>query len=101
MPFSARYLVRRLESGQWRIAAVDEDVSLFDKRQDLFNHVVNGVARLHHQHDAPRRFEQLHKLGHRMRAHHLGACRFILEEIIHLGDGSIEDRHLVTVVIHV
>ena len=37
-----------------RIAPVNDDVALFQVRQDLLNHVVDGVARLHHQHDAPR-----------------------------------------------
>src|SRR5208337_2440876 len=40
-----------------RIAPVDDDVALLEVRQDILNHVVDGVARLHHQHDAPGWFE--------------------------------------------
>ena len=47
-----------------RVAAVDDDVTLFQVRQQIFNHMVDGVAGLDHQHDPPRSFERRRKLCH-------------------------------------
>ena len=37
-----------------RIAAVDDDVAGFEMRQHCVDHLIHGVARLHHHHDAAR-----------------------------------------------
>src|ERR1700676_5133077 len=36
-----------------------------------------------------------------MGASHVGALRLIVDELVHLRYGSVEDRHLVSVVVHV
>ena len=57
--------------GKQRVTAVDDDVARFKIGQHMVDRLVNGVARLDHQHDAPRPLEQAGKLLDGVRAHNL------------------------------
>jgi hypothetical protein len=70
-------------------------------RHDLRDHLIHGVARLHHQHHAARFLQRLDEFGNRVRAHDLRPFGFVGQEIVHLGDGSIEHCHAKTVVVHI
>ena len=87
--------------GEVRVAAVDDDVALFEVRQDGVDHLVDGVAGFDHQHDAARGLEQPAEFFDGMRADDIGAFRFIVEEVVDFGDGPVEDGHVVAVVIHI
>ncbi len=101
MPFSARPFVRRLVSVK-RELPPSMMMSPFSRCGTmLIDHLVDRVAGLDHQHDAARRLERLNQLLDGMRADDLRALGFVLEELVDLGDGSIEDGHAVAVVVHV
>ena len=46
-------------------------------------------------------FSSPHNLLDRVRPYYLRALRLIREEIVHLGDGTVEDGDLVAMVVHV
>src|ERR1017187_2335993 len=87
--------------GEQRISAVDDDVALLQMGEKLVDGVVDHVAGLHHDHHPARRLEQPAQLLHGVRADHLRALGFILDEVVHLGDGAVEYRNLVAVIVHV
>ena len=70
-------------------------------RQDVVDHLVDGVAGLDHEHDAARALEQAGELFDRVRADDLRALGFVGDEVVDLGDGAVEDGDLESVVVHV
>ena len=101
MPFSFRALRAAVGVGILRVAAVDDDVAFFEMRHDLVDHLVDGVARLHHQHHAPWPLQRLNQFFDGVRADDLRALGFVLDEVVNLGNGSIEHGHAEAVVVHV
>ena len=87
--------------GKERVAAVDDDVAGFEMGTDVVDDLVDGLAGLDHEHDAARALEQAGELLDGMRADDLGALGFVGEEVVHLGDGAVEDGDLEAVVVHV
>ncbi len=87
--------------GEEGVAAVDDDVARFKIRQHVVDHLVDSVAGLDHQHDAARALEQADELFDGVRADDLGALGFVGQEVVHFGDGAVEDGHLEAVVVHV
>ncbi len=87
--------------GEERVAAVDDDVAGFEMRQQVVDHLVDGVAGLDHQHDAARALEQAGQLLDGVRADDLRALGFVGEEVVDLGDGAVEDGDFEAVVVHV
>ena len=87
--------------GEERVAAVDDDVALLEMRHDLVDRLVDDVAGLDHEHDAARSLEHRAELRNGMRADDCGAFCLVGEEIVDLRDGSVEDRDLESVVVHV
>ena len=67
----------------------------------MLDHLVDGVAGLDHQHDAARLFSSPTNSCDGVSADDVGALGFVGEEVVHLGDGAVEDGHLVAVVVHV
>ena len=76
-------------------------MSPFSRCGTSFDHVVDGVAGLDHEHHAPGRFERGNQFVDGMGADNRRALGFVIEELVHFGNGSIEDGHAVAVVIHV
>src|ERR1700734_3444044 len=70
-------------------------------RRHMIDHLVNGVARLHHQHYAPRFLQQAHQLFYGVRAHNLRALRFICNEVVDFGNSPVKHGHLESMVVHV
>ena len=83
------------------VAAIDNDVALFEMRRQVGDHLVDGVAGLDHQHHAARLLQDLRQLLDGVRAHHLGAGGFVRDEIVDLRNGAIEDGHAISVVVHI
>ena len=67
-----------------RVAAVDDDVALFEMRQQGVDHLVDGVACLNHQHHAAGLFQRFHQLWNGVCAHYLRALGFVIDEVVHL-----------------
>src|SRR6266436_4430073 len=84
-----------------RVAAVDDDVSFFQVRQQAIDHMIDGIAGLHHQHHAARLLQRLNQLRNRVGAYYLRAFGFVVEEVVNLGDGSIEYGNAVSMIVHV
>ncbi len=101
MPFFARVFGAAVGVRKVRVAAVDDDVALLEMRQQLLDHLIDRVAGLHHQHDAPRPLQHFREFFDGMRADYLRALGFVVDELVDFGNGSIEDRHFVSVVVHV
>ena len=100
-PLPSRYLARRRGVLEERIAAVNNNVALFQMRQDLPDQVVHRLAGFDHEHDAARALEQAGQFGQRMGADDLRALGFAAEKLIHPGDRAVEHGHGEAVVIHV
>ena len=60
-----------------------------------------SVAGLDHQHDAARLLEQPTSSSMECAPTTWVPLASLFEEIVHLGDGAVEDRHFVAVVVHV
>src|ERR1051326_2410075 len=83
------------------IAAVDENIALFEERKELLDGDVDGLSCLHQHHDTPREGEGIHKFLHSVggrnplsRRHTLHVCPG------HVGNPLI-DRHRKTVPLQV
>ena len=63
--------------------------------------MVDRLAGLYHQHHPARLFQDSNQFLNRVRAHDLCAGRFLLDEIVYFGDGSIKHTHAITVVVHI
>ncbi len=87
--------------GKQRVTAVDDDVARLKVRQHVVDHLVDGVAGFDHQHDAARPLEQAGQLFDGVGADNLGALGFVGEEVVHLGNGAVEDGNFEAVVVHV
>ncbi len=83
------------------VAAVDQDVAFFQQGQELLDELVDGCARLDHQHDFPRTLQGGTQFGKRMRADDFQALAAAVYEIIHLGRGAVEDRDGASAAFHV
>ena len=100
-PFGGQILCAAVRIGEQGIAAVDDDVSFRQERQQVIDHLIDGVAGFHHQHDAAWTFQQPDQLLDGVSADDVGAFGFVGEEVVDLGDGAVEDGHFEAVVIHV
>ena len=87
--------------GEERVAAVDEDVARLGVRQHRLDELVDRRARLHEEHDPPRRLERRAHLLDRVRADDLRALRLVREELVHLRRRPVVRRHHEAVVVHV
>lgn len=56
--------------------------------------VVDSLSRLDQQDDPPGRLQLGHHVLQRLGANHLGALRLILQEVVHLGHGSVVSADL-------
>ncbi len=101
MPFSARSLVRRFEFCEERIAAIDDDVALFEVRHDLVDCLVDDVAGFDHDHDATRSLELRAELCNGVCAFNGGPFCLVGKKLVDLGGRPVEDRDLESVVGHV
>jgi len=87
--------------GVVRIAAVDNDVAFFEKRQQFFDDLINGVSGLDHHHDAPRTLQRADQFLYGVSAHNQRAGRFMLNKIVDLGHSAVKHGNFVSVVVHV
>ena len=100
-PFPSRYLVRRVVSSKQGIAAVDDDVPLFQVRQHLLDQLVHRLPGLDHEHHPPGPFQQRGQFRQRMGADHFGPLGLAPEEFIDPRHRPVENGHDKTVVVHV
>src|SRR5207249_1261252 len=87
--------------GKVGIATVDDNVSRFQIRHHGIDHLIHRLARFYHHHDAARRLQETDKLLNGMSANDVCTFRFVVEEIVHLRNGPVEDRDLKPMVVHV
>ena len=87
--------------GEVRVTAVNDDVAVVEKRQELLNPVVNSLASLDKEHDAAGRLELANKLLDIMSTNNGHALGLILQEAIDLGHCSVEGADGEAVVGHV
>ena len=66
----------------WAFSGIGSEIAALIMEQ-AFDHLVYGVARFDHQHDAARFFQHLRQFRHRMRADDLRACCFVLQKFIY------------------
>src|SRR5438105_842217 len=84
-----------------RVASVDDDVAFFEMGDKLFNYLIDSLARLDHHHDATRTLQCANEFLDGVSADDLRSRSFVLNKIVDLGDGAVEDRDLVAVVVHI
>ena len=84
-----------------RVAAVDNDVSGFEVRQQRGDGFIDRRAGLHHQHDAARPLEQRRQLLDAVCSHDIGPLGLVGNEVIDFGDRPVEHGNLEPVVVHV
>ena len=87
--------------GVERVAAVDDDVALFEERNDGCDVLVYNLAGLDHDHDATGSLEFADQLLNGVRAFHQCALGLVGQKVIDLGGGAIEDCNFVAMVVHV
>ena len=100
-PFSFQILRAPDTVLKQRIPTIDDDIARFQMRQQLFNKLVHGVARLDQHHHAPRPLEMRHQFLNRVRPNDFGALGFLVQEIIHLGHGPVVNCDGESVIVHV
>jgi hypothetical protein len=83
--------------GVQRVAAVDDDVALFEDIGQFVDDGVGRVARLHHDQGAPRLLKGSREFGHRLGAHELALGAVLVEQCVGLGDRAVVERDGVTV----
>ena len=84
-----------------RVAAVDDDVAVLQKRQKPVDHAVHGAARLDHNKDLAGLGEALNQLLQAVAADDVFAGGAAIDKVIHLGGGAIEDGHGEALGLHV
>ena len=87
--------------GEVAVAAVDEDVVLFQERDQLIDEIVHGGAGLDHHHDFAGLFEGVHQFLEGMGADELLAFAASIDQFVHLGRGPVEHRDGITAAFHV
>jgi hypothetical protein len=87
--------------GKQRVAAVDDDVARFQVRQQMFDHLIDTLARLHHQHRAARPLQQPDELLDGVGSGDLGPFGFVGQKVIHLGNSAVVHGHLEAMIVHV
>ena len=94
--------MRRMVSGKCELPPSMMQVARLEVRQQRFDEVVHGLARLDHQHDLARPLEQLDHLLDRVRADDvLVTLGGVVQELVDLRDGAVEGDHRVAVVGHI
>ena len=83
------------------VAAVDDDVALFEVRDDLSDGLVDDIAGFDHDHDAARGLERGAELLDGVGADDLGALGLVGQKLVDLGGGAVEDGDFIAVVVHV
>ena len=83
------------------IAAVDQDVSRLEQRDQLVDHLINGSAGLHHDHDLAGLLQQRDQLLHRMSADDRLALGPAGQEGVNLRGRAVEHGDGETVAGHV
>ncbi len=84
-----------------RVAAIDDDIPLLQVRQQLFDHLIDCVAGFDHQHHPTWSLQSANQLFNRMRSDDLRPFCFVTNKVVHLRNGPVEDRHPITVIVHV
>jgi hypothetical protein len=67
----------------------------------MVDHLIHGIAGLHHEHDTPRALQQSNELLDGMGANDLCSFRLVTQKVIHLGNRTVEDGNLEAVVVHI
>src|SRR6185437_2156888 len=84
-----------------RVAAVDDDVTLFKMRHKVIDHFVDGFPSFYHQHHTTGLLQRFNEFFDGVGAHHLCTFGFVVDEIVYFGYRPIENSHAKSVVIHV
>ena len=98
-----RLHLRRAADGvaEIRVAAVDDDVALLQKRRELGKHLVHRAAGANEHHHAARRLKAVHQFLQRIRAHDVAALAPAFDKVAHLVRIAVEHRHAEAVIQHV
>src|SRR5690606_24580173 len=83
-----------------RVAAVDDDVAGLEEREELLDELIDGRARLHHEHDLAGTFEAGNELFDALRPLNLssGVGR---EELVDFARREVENGDRIAFVVHV
>lgn len=87
--------------GEVGVTTIDDDVALLEERQQLLDPVVNGLSGLDEEHDAAGALELADELLDGVSADDGLALGLVLQEMVDLGDGSVEGTDGEAVVGHV
>ena len=78
---------------EMRIAAVDDDVALFQMGNQLLDEGIHRRAGLHHEHDLPGLFQIFHQFLDGIGADDVLALAAAFYKVGHLGGGAVEHGH--------
>ena len=88
--------------GEMRVAAVDDEIARLEVRQQRFDKVIHGLARLDHQHDLAGTLQQADHLFDRVGADDVRVSfGCLVQELVDFGHGAVERNHGVAVVGHI
>jgi len=99
-PGLCQFLIAANGVGEMRVAAVDENIALFQQRLERCNGGVRRLARLHHEQNAARFFQRFDELFQRERRHQL-PVRIFGDEFVGLFAATVVDRHRVAAALDV
>ena len=83
------------------VAAVNEDITVIQQRQELFNHVVHSLACLDHHEHLARRFEACDQLFEAVAADDVLSYGPAVYKLINLFRRAVENRHREALGLHV
>lgn len=87
--------------GEVRVTTIDDDVALVKERQKLLDPLVNRLTGLDQKHDTTGRLELADKLLDGLGTNDGLALGLVLEEMVDLGNGSVEGANGEAVIGHV
>ena len=76
-----------------RVAAVDEDIAVVQQRQELFDHVVNGIARFDHHEHLAWFFQIVNQFFKAVAADDVFPGGSAGDKLVHLFGRPVENRH--------
>ena len=79
--------------GVLRVAAVDQDVARLEVRQKLVDHVVDRLARLHHDDDGARLGDRRDEIRQRLRREEAALAAVLAHELVGAFAMAIVERH--------
>ncbi len=84
-----------------RVAAVNNDIALFQVRDELVDNLVNGLPRFHKDHDLAGTLEVGGQFFDAVAADDVFVLATAIDEVVDLFDGAVVHRHAESLALHI